>query len=141
MPYCGNAKYEPLIGEECDDGNEINTDGCSNRCVQNPNFLCSNVPGLKSMCSSQDDGICVAGGEPPSFRLSPSEIEAMRESELSFVVSMADLVSALVSRDAAGQIVVDPIQSTQARNLYYAQDLFHEWFIVNYYVQKCQGQP
>ncbi len=29
---CGDKKVEPDFGEECDDGNRVNTDGCTNNC-------------------------------------------------------------------------------------------------------------
>jgi cysteine-rich repeat protein len=32
---CGNAIWEPLLGEVCDDGNRINGDGCSANCKSN----------------------------------------------------------------------------------------------------------
>ena len=32
---CGNGIDEPSYGEECDDGNSVNTDGCTNSCTDN----------------------------------------------------------------------------------------------------------
>lgn len=32
LPPCGNGIYEPTLAEECDDGNGVNTDSCSNTC-------------------------------------------------------------------------------------------------------------
>ena len=29
---CGNGQFEPVLGEECDDGNTVTTDSCSNTC-------------------------------------------------------------------------------------------------------------
>lgn len=61
VEYCMNGKYEPFNGEECDDGNSINTDGCSNSCHLNANFFCSNILNERSMCGLMNDGTCVEG--------------------------------------------------------------------------------
>lgn len=45
VPFCGNGVFELVNNEQCDDGNNVNTDGCSNNCVLDPNFNCVNVPG------------------------------------------------------------------------------------------------
>ena len=34
IPVCGNGVVEP--GEQCDDGNPVDNDGCSNSCIQSP---------------------------------------------------------------------------------------------------------
>lgn len=51
--YCGNGRYDPER-EECDDGNNINTDGCSNDCTLNSNFVCVNVPGQTTTCGATE---------------------------------------------------------------------------------------
>lgn len=33
-PYCGDAVLQPLYNEQCDDGNAVNGDLCSDQCVQ-----------------------------------------------------------------------------------------------------------
>jgi len=33
LPYCGDGKTQPDIGEECDDDNDVDDDACSNTCV------------------------------------------------------------------------------------------------------------
>lgn len=47
---CGNGVYEPLFNEECDDGNNISGDGCSQ--------YCKNEDGIGTE-SSSDDLICI----------------------------------------------------------------------------------
>ena len=34
VAWCGNGKLE--MGEACDDGNQVDTDACSNSCVKKP---------------------------------------------------------------------------------------------------------
>ena len=48
---CGNSLVE--IGEECDDGNTDDSDGCSSVCVIEPGFVCVSGP---------DSGPCTTGG-------------------------------------------------------------------------------
>ena len=38
MPICGD--YAMVGGEECDDGNLLENDGCSPTCVYEPYFFC-----------------------------------------------------------------------------------------------------
>ncbi len=35
MKTCGNGVYEPQYGEECDDGNAVDTDACDSSCIVN----------------------------------------------------------------------------------------------------------
>ena len=47
---CGNGALEP--GEECDDGNLINGDGCNSNCSVEANYRCFNgSKTTKSICS------------------------------------------------------------------------------------------
>jgi fibro-slime domain-containing protein len=39
---CGNGNVE--AGEDCDDGNQVDGDGCSSTCTKEPGFDCQNVP-------------------------------------------------------------------------------------------------
>ena len=54
---CGNGILEP--GEECDDGNTINGDGCSATCKVQPGFSCAGSP---SVCSDIDECATNNGG-------------------------------------------------------------------------------
>jgi len=57
-PPCGNGVLN--AGEQCDDGNPLNTDGCSDTCTVEPGWTCSGQP---SVCTTVcGDGI-VAGSE------------------------------------------------------------------------------
>ncbi|XP_030640627.1 pregnancy-associated plasma protein A, pappalysin 1a [Chanos chanos] len=55
-PYCGNGRIERSHGEECDDLNSMNGDGCSSQCRKEPFFNCIDEP---SLCYYYDgDGVC-----------------------------------------------------------------------------------
>ena len=45
VPYCGDGKINQNI-ENCDDGNNVNGDGCSNLCKVEPFYLCSAQPSV-----------------------------------------------------------------------------------------------
>jgi len=48
---CGNNKYEPHAGEQCDNGDSTSPDGCSNSCEIIPHWSCPiNVEGQASVC-------------------------------------------------------------------------------------------
>ncbi|XP_072421586.1 pappalysin-1-like isoform X1 [Chiloscyllium punctatum] len=54
--YCGDGLIQKSLGEECDDSNKINDDGCSSLCRQEPSFNCVDEP---SRCYFHDgDGVC-----------------------------------------------------------------------------------
>uniref|UniRef100_A0A8C5AHB0 Pregnancy-associated plasma protein A, pappalysin 1a n=1 Tax=Gadus morhua TaxID=8049 RepID=A0A8C5AHB0_GADMO len=54
--YCGDGHIQINKGEECDDMNSMNGDGCSSRCKKEPSFNCVEEP---SMCYYYDgDGVC-----------------------------------------------------------------------------------
>lgn len=89
VAYCGNGKFEPLSGEECDDGNTINTDGCSNACTENANFFCSNIPGERSVCEFTNDGTCAEGAEIPNLLLNEEELTALAPTDFGNVLSMS----------------------------------------------------
>ncbi|XP_076854279.1 pregnancy-associated plasma protein A, pappalysin 1b [Brachyhypopomus gauderio] len=55
-PYCGDGHVQKYLGEQCDDMNFSNGDGCSNQCKKEPLFNCVDEP---SMCYFYDgDGVC-----------------------------------------------------------------------------------
>ncbi|XP_012669767.1 pregnancy-associated plasma protein A, pappalysin 1a [Clupea harengus] len=55
-PYCGDGTIQRSRGEECDDHNSMNGDGCSSQCKKEPFFNCIDEP---SMCYFYDgDGVC-----------------------------------------------------------------------------------
>uniref|UniRef100_A0A8C7SCY6 Pregnancy-associated plasma protein A, pappalysin 1a n=1 Tax=Oncorhynchus mykiss TaxID=8022 RepID=A0A8C7SCY6_ONCMY len=55
-PYCGDGRIQRAQGEECDDMNSMNGDGCSSQCKKEPFFNCVEEP---SMCYFYDgDGVC-----------------------------------------------------------------------------------
>jgi cysteine-rich repeat protein len=57
LPVCGNGVLElgvgPIPSEECDDGNAIPGDGCSDLCQEEVGFHCTNPsgPGAPSVCT------------------------------------------------------------------------------------------
>uniref|UniRef100_A0A8C5DAK0 Sushi domain-containing protein n=1 Tax=Gouania willdenowi TaxID=441366 RepID=A0A8C5DAK0_GOUWI len=54
--YCGDGRIQSSKGEECDDMNSVNGDGCSSQCKKEPFFNCIEEP---SMCYYYDgDGVC-----------------------------------------------------------------------------------
>ncbi|XP_029474617.1 pappalysin-2 [Rhinatrema bivittatum] len=54
-PYCGDGLVTAL-GEECDDGNLLDWDGCSKKCAKEKGFNCIGEP---SLCYVHDgDGVC-----------------------------------------------------------------------------------
>ncbi|XP_051712910.2 pappalysin-2 isoform X1 [Oryctolagus cuniculus] len=55
-PYCGNGKVEKSLGEECDDGDLLNGDGCSRVCELEQGFNCVGEPSLCYMY--EGDGLC-----------------------------------------------------------------------------------
>ncbi|XP_006887773.1 PREDICTED: pappalysin-2 [Elephantulus edwardii] len=55
-PYCGDGQVEKSLGEECDDGDLLNGDGCSRTCELEEGFNCIGEP---SLCYIHEgDGIC-----------------------------------------------------------------------------------
>ena len=40
LGYCGDGTLQTFLGEECDDGNTINKDGCSKQCKIEKNSGC-----------------------------------------------------------------------------------------------------
>jgi len=51
---CGDAKVEPSIGEQCDDGNTIASDGCENDCKRST--VAALAAGLKHTCALLGSG-------------------------------------------------------------------------------------
>lgn len=52
-PVCGNGILE--VGEECDDGNRIDGDGCSANCLVERGYVCTGSP---SVCKKKSSGGC-----------------------------------------------------------------------------------
>ncbi|CAK57239.1 unnamed protein product (macronuclear) [Paramecium tetraurelia] len=48
---CGNGKLQYSLEEECDDGNTLGSDGCSQFCTIESSFKCKNFENEKSECS------------------------------------------------------------------------------------------
>ena len=68
--FCGNSLIE--AGEQCDDGNLNNPDGCSSTCQIQSYFECSGQPSIcKAICTDSD------GGDKP-YRKGIVNIEAYR---------------------------------------------------------------
>ncbi|XP_058843170.1 pappalysin-1-like isoform X3 [Acipenser ruthenus] len=54
--YCGDGRIQRHLGEQCDDMNKANGDGCSRQCRKEPGFNCVDEP---SQCYFFDgDGVC-----------------------------------------------------------------------------------
>ncbi|XP_035753962.1 pappalysin-2 [Egretta garzetta] len=54
--YCGDGKVTTSLGEECDDGDLLDGDGCSRKCKKEKGFNCVGEP---SLCYVHDgDGVC-----------------------------------------------------------------------------------
>mmetsp|Transcript_24557 Transcript_24557/g.28249 ORF Transcript_24557/g.28249 Transcript_24557/m.28249 type:complete len:137 (-) Transcript_24557:1225-1635(-) len=49
--YCQNGKWEEYNLEGCDDGNNVNGDGCSTACAVEARCTCTNVVNATSTCS------------------------------------------------------------------------------------------
>ncbi|HEY4175179.1 MAG TPA: DUF4215 domain-containing protein [Kofleriaceae bacterium] len=59
---CGDGTLDTSSAEQCDDGNEVDTDGCSNRCFVQPGYDCNHAS--PSVCASNGCGNgTVAGTE------------------------------------------------------------------------------
>ncbi|XP_039618674.1 pregnancy-associated plasma protein A, pappalysin 1a [Polypterus senegalus] len=54
--YCGDGHIQRFLGEECDDLNKVNGDGCTSHCRKEPFYNCVGEP---SLCYIYEgDGIC-----------------------------------------------------------------------------------
>ena len=49
--FCGDGIFSPENNEICDDGDTINSNGCTRSCDKTPGWECVSVPGTKSVCS------------------------------------------------------------------------------------------
>ena len=61
LSQCGDLHVDPVIGEQCDDGNTNDTDGCQNDC----HFGCQNDQGCSdsNACNGTETCITVSGGK------------------------------------------------------------------------------
>lgn len=58
---CGNGALDP--GEQCDDGNETNGDGCSVSCAIEPGWSCAGQPSVCTGCRNEPVVTCRTGQE------------------------------------------------------------------------------
>lgn len=58
---CGDGMVDSFSNEQCDDGNEVDTDGCSTRCFVQPGYDCNHAS--PSVCTSNGcgNGVLAAG--------------------------------------------------------------------------------
>ena len=98
VAFCGNAVFEPANNEQCDDGNNVNTDGCSNGCILDPNFVCTNVPGQQTQCGPPQPAlICLDPSIQLGTRLLPDAVRAALASTSVQATTYSDLVQELVT--------------------------------------------
>jgi hypothetical protein len=61
---CGDGAKHPTA-EQCDDGNQLGSDGCSGECVVETGWTCEGAP---SVCRTCGDGVCSVGEDHCSCR-------------------------------------------------------------------------
>jgi len=69
IPACGDGTVQPEAGEECDDYNKHDGDGCSGKCSVENGWVCEITRGIppKSRCFGHAfDPVCGASSCPPS---------------------------------------------------------------------------
>ncbi|KAJ8379768.1 hypothetical protein SKAU_G00005460 [Synaphobranchus kaupii] len=66
MAYCGDGRIQRSLGEQCDDMNSANGDGCSSQCRKEPFFNCVGVGESWNFGELRPNSLCT---QPP---LSPS---------------------------------------------------------------------
>jgi cysteine-rich repeat protein len=59
MPFCGDGIYDNLHGEECDDDNQRNNDGCSDACQQEPLYCCEQFTLAGVAPQPEDEAACL----------------------------------------------------------------------------------
>ena len=74
------------------------------------------------------------------YILSSKEREILKGTQFGEVVTIRDIVSIIVTKNAQGQIVQNNSQYNQALGLYNSNKLYHEWWKVNYYKEMCTGE-
>lgn len=88
VPQCGDGHVDASGGEQCDDGNGTDGDGCSRRCLIEAGFSCTNtqVPDSTACTGAASAGQCIdlpiiyrdfksereTGGHPDFLSLSPA---------------------------------------------------------------------
>ena len=49
---CGDGVFDPSAGQQCNDGNRMSADGCSQACKIETGFVCTTVVGQRSICTN-----------------------------------------------------------------------------------------
>ncbi len=70
---CGDSIFNPLGGEECEDGNAVDGDGCSSACEVDPCYSCSGDPSLcvaeiPAGCTDPGKGVVILKDNPSDVR-------------------------------------------------------------------------
>ena len=60
---CGDGLIQVQAGEECDDNNTSNGDGCSSTCLVEPGYVCDGQPSVCTLMDVDGDGYTVAQGD------------------------------------------------------------------------------
>ncbi|MEM6640629.1 MAG: proprotein convertase P-domain-containing protein [Pseudomonadota bacterium] len=113
-PVCGNGQVQ--FGEQCDDGNLDNGDGCSAACGIEDGFGCDSEPGMPSMCAPIPAGCSVnlvnipdgnaAGADDSLFFESSATISDL---DVSFEIThtyVGDLIVTLTHDDTGTSAVI-----------------------------------
>ena len=96
LPACGDYKQQSGIGEECDDGNTYDRDGCSSNCQIEPTYTCTGSEDGVSNCyldyeqDARDETGTVATLSLSGFT---SQLDFMANSE-AFKTSVASSIGA-----------------------------------------------
>lgn len=127
VAFCGNAVFEPANNEQCDDGNSINTDGCTNGCILDPNFVCTNVVGQQTSCAPpQTAVICLDPSVPLGNRsLDPAVIIAFQSTSIQ-ATTYAGFIQELVTI-TNGVATVDAVKESQMTFALFVNNLRKEW--------------
>ncbi|HWB76010.1 MAG TPA: DUF4215 domain-containing protein [Nannocystaceae bacterium] len=88
-PFCGNGLIEP--GEDCDDGNQVNNDGCTTSCLTTPPS-CAEVDGIQwcynpeicgqtctEICDSLGLALDIADSDWSAAQDTPEECQAIAD--------------------------------------------------------------
>ncbi|MEP7120187.1 MAG: hypothetical protein ABJE95_04715 [Byssovorax sp.] len=113
IPGCGNGVREP--GEQCDDGNLVNLDGCDATCAFEQDLRTNYLQlqyGLDAFCGNANQlGAAVAPGVPQST-LQTNLDQGIADGSSGFVIKMLGLASLTGADDPAlevGTMLGDPV--------------------------------